>query len=242
MDDRPVKALLFDLDNTLIETSKAGAEALQKTSQFLKTTLDLDDTTTTSICDKFKHKLFHEKLHRSAGECIDDIRVRHWKESLEETLGSCPTASLPAECYFLWKDTRLGLLCLTPAVCDLLKQLRCTYKLMLLTNGEAQTQREKVNVTHCEEYFDAIVVGGEHKEQKPYISIFKLCFDLLEVDAQECVMVGDNLDTDIQGGLNAGVRATVWVNPVGPVSSGSVKPDYTLPTVLELPDVLAQLH
>lgn len=95
----------------------------------------------------------------------------------------------------------------------------------------------------CEEFFDAIVIGGEHAEQKPSLSIFTLCFGMLEVEAEDCVMVGDSLDTDIQGGFNAGVRATVWISSAGgPVPDGPVKPDYTIPTVLELPDVLAQLQ
>ena len=55
-------------------------------------------------------------------------------------------------------------------------------------------------------------------------------------------MVGDSLDTDIQGGFNAGVRATVWISGAGVVPDGSVKPDYTIPTVLDLPHILAQLE
>lgn len=66
---------------------------------------------------------------------------------------------------------------------------------------------------------------------------------MLEVEAQDCVMVGDSLDTDVQGGFNAGVRATVWISSVGRgVPDGSVKPDYTIPTVLDLPGILAQLE
>lgn len=242
-DGMAVKAILFDLDNTLIETSRAGEVALKKTSEFLKTTLGLDDSTVCTICDKFKQKLFHESFDCSAGQTIDDVRAHHWEESIKETVGNCSMPSLPAQCYNMWKSSRLELLTLSPQVCNLLKQLRSSYKLLLLTNGVAQTQREKVATAGCEEFFDAIVIAGEHKEQKPFPSIFRLCFSMLEVEAQDCVMVGDSLDTDIQGGLNAGVRATVWINSAGgAVSDGSVKPDYTITTVLELPDILAQLQ
>ncbi|XP_008302999.1 N-acylneuraminate-9-phosphatase [Stegastes partitus] len=243
MDGRAVKAILFDLDNTLIETRRAGAVAIQKTSELLKTTLGLDDDTICSICNKFKKKLFLESFDPSAGRSIDDVRVRHWEESIKEALGSCSPPSLAAQCYYLWKNSRLEILSLSPEVCNLLKQLRSRHKLLLLTNGDTQTQREKVQAVRCEEFFDAIVIGGEHAEQKPFVSIFTLCFNMLEVEAQDCVMVGDSLDTDIQGGFNARVRATVWINSAeGTVSDGSVKPDYTIPTVLDLPGVLAQLQ
>uniref|UniRef100_A0A1A8G130 N-acetylneuraminic acid phosphatase n=2 Tax=Nothobranchius korthausae TaxID=1143690 RepID=A0A1A8G130_9TELE len=243
MDDRAVKAILFDLDNTLIETSRAGGAAILKTSELLKTKLGLDEDTILTICGKFKQKLFHERFDPSSGGSIDDLRVRHWEESILETLGSCCSPSLAARCYYLWKNSRLEVLCLSPDVSGLLKSLRSRYKLLLLTNGEAQTQREKVEAVRCEEFFDAVVIGGEHPEQKPFSSIFRMCFQLLEVEAEDCVMVGDSLDTDIQGGFNAGVRATVWISSAEhAVSDGSVKPDFTIPTVLQLPAVLAQLQ
>ncbi|XP_023281638.1 N-acylneuraminate-9-phosphatase [Seriola lalandi dorsalis] len=243
MDGKTVKAILFDLDNTLIETSRAGGVAIQKTSELLKTTLGIDDNTICSICDKFKQKLLQESFDPASGRSIDDVRVGHWEESIQETVGSSSPVSLAAQCYYMWKNSRLELLSLSPPVCDLLKQLRSRYKLLLLTNGETQTQREKVEAVSCEELFDAIVIGGEHAEQKPFLSIFTLCFSMLGVKAQDCVMVGDSLDTDIQGGFNARVRATVWISSAGgAVPDGSVKPDFTVPTVLDLPHVLAQLE
>ncbi|CAN9500060.1 unnamed protein product [Ophioblennius macclurei] len=243
MDNKAVKAILFDLDNTLIETNRAGGVAIKKTGELLKTTLGLEDGAVGSICDKFKQKLFRENFDPSGGRSIDEVRAGHWEESIRETLGSRSSPSLASQCYSLWKDSRLELLRLSPEVCVLLRQLRGRYKLLLLTNGVAQTQREKVETAGCEEFFDAIVVGGEHAEQKPALSIFTLCFSMLQVEARECVMVGDSLDTDIQGGFGAGVRATVWINNTGEAAEDdSVKPDYTIPTVLDLPDILAQLH
>ncbi|KAG7229973.1 hypothetical protein INR49_009693 [Caranx melampygus] len=170
-----------------------------KTSKLLKTTLGIDDDTISSICDKFKQKLLHENFDPAAGRSIDDVRVGHWEESIQETMGSDSPPSLAAECYYLWKNSRLELLSLSPQISDLLKELRSRYKLLVLTNGETQTQREKVEAVGCEEFFDAVVIGGEHEEQKPSLSIFTLCFSMLGVEAQDCIMVGDSLDTDIKG-------------------------------------------
>ncbi|XP_077586602.1 N-acylneuraminate-9-phosphatase [Stigmatopora nigra] len=243
MDANPVKALIFDLDNTLIDTNGAGRYAIQKTQALLKTTLTLDDGTITNICEKFMQKLLHEKPEPTSGKSIDDIRVGHWDESIKECVDSCSTPNLAAQCYYLWKNSRLELLKLAPEISDLLKQLRRKYKLLLLTNGNAQTQREKVEAVDCEAFFDRIVVGGDYAEQKPYPSIFRLCFDLLQVEAQDCIMVGDSLDTDIQGGFMAKVRATVWINKSGDaVPDGAAKPDYIISTVLDLEDVLAKVN
>ncbi|XP_037128320.1 N-acylneuraminate-9-phosphatase [Syngnathus acus] len=243
MDGVPIKAILFDLDNTLIETNRANQFAMQKTYELLKTSLELDDDVISKICDKFKQKLLHEKFDPSAGRSIDEVRVGHWEDSIKESVDSCSTPSMAAQCYYLWKKSRLELIRLSPEISSLLKQFRRKYKLLLLTNGNSQTQKEKVEAAACEGFFDNIVVGGDYAEQKPHPSIFRLCFDLLQVEAQDCIMVGDSLDTDIQGGFNAHVRATVWINSAGDaVPVGSVTPDYTLSTVLDLEDILAQLN
>eukprot|EP00069_Balaena_mysticetus_P005907 bmy_18327T0 len=60
--------------------------------------------------------------------------------------------------------------------------------LLLLTNGERQTQRE-IEACACLSYFDAIVVDGEQKEEKPAPSIFYYSCDLLGVQPGDCVMV-----------------------------------------------------
>lgn len=208
----------------------------------MKTTLGHDDTTISNICDKFNQKLLHETFDPTEGRSIDEVREGHWEGSIQELVGCCPRPSLATECYYLWKNSRLELLSLSPEIRNMLKELRTGYKLLLLTNGETQTQKEKVVATGCEEFFDAIVVGGEHAEQKPAVSIFTHCFALLGVQPMDCIMVGDSLDTDIEGGFSAGVRATVWINNKGgSPPEGSVKPDYSIPTVLNLPDILAGL-
>lgn len=190
-------------------------------------------------------RLFHDQFDPSAGRSIDEVRTGHWQESIREAAGSRATASLAARCYSRWKDGRLALLTLSPETRLLLERLRRSHKLLLLTNGVPQTQREKVRASGCEDFFQQVVVGGEHPEQKPSASIFRLCFDMLGVEPRDCVMVGDTLEVDIQGGFNAGVLATVWVTGAGgagDVSSGSVQPDFTIPTVLDLPGVLERLE
>lgn len=56
-------------------------------------------------------------------------------------------------------------------------------------------------------------------------------------------MVGDSLDTDIQGGLNAGLKATVWINKTmtAPVDTTPV-PHYIISSVLDLPAVLQKME
>ncbi|KAL0178476.1 hypothetical protein M9458_027370, partial [Cirrhinus mrigala] len=181
------------------------------------------------ICDRFLRKLLHESFDPSEGKTIDDVRIHHWYEALQETQGTDPDPALANSCYHTWKNTRLQ-------IRSLLEELRKNYKLLLLTNGDTQTQWEKIEAARCE-------VGGDHPEQKPARSIFTHCFESAGVRPQDCIMVGDSLSTDIQGGINAGVRATVWINSdCKSLPQGSVTPDYTIPSVLHMNDVLLELR
>ncbi|XP_023678391.1 N-acylneuraminate-9-phosphatase [Paramormyrops kingsleyae] len=240
MHSNGVKAILFDLDNTLIDTRGAGEIAFEKVAELLRTRLHHGDIET--ICKKFKQKLLEESYQPFADLTIDQVRINHWDKAIEESGGLDHDPSLAAQCYWLWKNTRLDHLCIPGPVQRLLQELKTTHKLLLLTNGEAQTQREKIQAVCCRGLFDAVVVGGEHAEEKPAPSIFQHCFHQLGVGPQDCIMVGDSLDTDILGGINVGIRATVWITDKGTIQpEASIKPDYVLATVLELPSVLSTL-
>ncbi|KAF6284571.1 N-acetylneuraminic acid phosphatase [Rhinolophus ferrumequinum] len=198
-----VRAVFFDLDNTLIDTAQV-IKLLQSKYHYYKEEAEI-------ICDKVQVKLSKECFHPS-NICITDIRTSHWEEAIQETKGGTANRKLAEECYFLWKSTRLQHMTIAEDVKAMLTELRKEVYLLLLTNGDRQTQREKIEACACQSYFDAIVVGGEQKEEKPAPSIFYYCCNLLGVQPGDCVMVGDTLETDIQGGLNARLKATVWVH------------------------------
>uniref|UniRef100_A0A452GSA6 Uncharacterized protein n=1 Tax=Gopherus agassizii TaxID=38772 RepID=A0A452GSA6_9SAUR len=236
-----VKAVFFDLDNTLVDTAAAGRRAIEEVINILQSKHQCDEGEAHMICNKVQEKLLKE-CHDPAKVCITDLRISHWEEAIQETKGGEANRNLAAECYFLWKTTRLQHLTLTEETRSMLTELRKMVRLLLLTNGDKLTQREKIEACACQPYFDAIVVGGEQKEEKPAPSIFHHCCDLLGVQPWDCVMVGDSLDTDIQGGLNAGLKATVWINKTMTMPVNTyLLPHYIISSVLDLPALLQNM-
>nr|XP_019574231.1 PREDICTED: N-acylneuraminate-9-phosphatase [Rhinolophus sinicus] len=236
-----VRAVFFDLDNTLIDTAQASRKAMLEVIKLLQSKYHYYKEEAEIICDKVQVKLSKECFHPS-NTCITDLRTSHWEEAIQETKGGTADRKLAEECYFLWKSTRLQHMTIAEDVKAMLTELRKEVYLLLLTNGDRQTQREKIEACACQSYFDAIVVGGEQKEEKPAPSIFYYCCNLLGVQPGDCVMVGDTLETDIQGGLNARLKATVWVNKNGIVpQNSSPMPHYIVSSVLELPAILQSI-
>uniref|UniRef100_A0A673TJI6 N-acetylneuraminic acid phosphatase n=1 Tax=Suricata suricatta TaxID=37032 RepID=A0A673TJI6_SURSU len=225
-----VRAVFFDLDNTLIDTAGASRKGMLEVTSRLPRWLYTVPVSIALLKEAYC-------LSRSCR-----FRTLHWEEAIQETKGGAANRKLAEECYFLWKSTRLQHMILPEDVKAMLTELRKEVRLLLLTNGDRQTQREKIEACACQSYFDAIVVGGEQKEEKPSPSIFYYCCNLLGVQPDDCVMVGDTLETDIQGGLNAGLKATVWINKNGimPLKS-SPMPHYIVSSVLELPAVLQSI-
>jgi len=107
-----------------------------------------------------------------------------------------------------------------------LERLKGRYKLLLLTNGSPDLQREKLQgVSELAPYFDHIVISGEFGEGKPAPSIFRHAMELLGIGPDEGIMVGDKLTTDILGSGRAGLR-NVWLNRHGVARDDAIVPTY----------------
>ncbi|XP_038655023.1 N-acylneuraminate-9-phosphatase isoform X2 [Scyliorhinus canicula] len=194
------------------------------------------------VIEKFKTKLDVGHPYSSTKIDIDNERTLFMELAIQETNDHKAARDLATQCYLRWKKTRLEHIYIPDQVKAMLRELHQSYKLLLLTNGHSVVQREKIDACQCQEYFDLIVVGGEYREQKPARSIFQECFNLLGVKPDACVMIGDSLKTDIEGGVNSGVRATIWITNNNEIPSGeNAIPDYTVKSVLDVKDILENI-
>lgn len=86
--------------------------------------------------------------------------------------------------------------------------------LALITNGAADTQRDKLKTLGIEGSFDAIVISGELGIAKPHAYPFEVALTRLALGPARVWHVGDNLATDVAGAKAAFLRA-VWINRHG---------------------------
>jgi putative hydrolase of the HAD superfamily len=87
-------------------------------------------------------------------------------------------------------------------------------KLVVVTNGASDTQREKLDVLGLTDRVDAIMISGELGVAKPDPRIFEAALSAAGVPADRAVHIGDSLRADVGGALAAGVTA-VWLNRTG---------------------------
>jgi|SRR5690554_6592914 len=118
-----------------------------------------------------------------------------------------------------------------------LNQLREKYKLLLLTNGSPSLQKTKLQLTPTlPTYFDHIVISGDFGKGKPSPELFQYALKLLQMNKNEVIMVGDNLMTDILGAANLGMKS-VWLNRKNKNDS-DISPTFKISNLYELVDLL----
>lgn len=120
-----------------------------------------------------------------------------------------------------------------------LDTLKGSYKLLLLTNGSPDLQKEKLaGVPSITSYFDHIVISGEFGVGKPDVSIFHHALGLLGIQAEEGIMIGDKLTTDILGSGRVGMR-NIWINHHGLQSGDEIVPAFEVSRLQEILPIIA---
>jgi putative hydrolase of the HAD superfamily len=212
-----IKAVLFDLDETLLDRN-ATVEAYLK-DQYRR--YNLNHLPFEAYRDRFieldehgyadKQKVFGTlikefDLSASIEELVADFRQNAWRD--------CQTFS-DAE--------------------RVLRQLRTRgYRLGIVTNGSSESQRAKLLSSGLAGLVEEVLISAEEKVKKPDVEIFARAAERLGARAEECLFVGDNPQTDIGGAHAAGMQ-TAWLKRyLAWPEDLSVVPDYTPSGLAEL--------
>lgn len=112
------------------------------------------------------------------------------------------------------------------------------HKLCLITNGLKEVQRPRIKKADFAHYFECIVVSDEIGVSKPDAGFFEHAFSGIgHPSKDEVIVVGDSLNSDIQGGNNFGLH-TCWYNPSGNTNLTKHKPTYEIDRIKRLMEII----
>ena len=202
--------LLFDLDHTLWDFDKNAAETLY----------ELYDTHQLSGLGSFSEQQFCDTfviVNRALWKQFDQgtydqhrLRNERFRQILTQ-LGVAADRIPPqlADDYLRICPTKPHVMPHTVATLDYLRQ---RYQLHILTNGFAAVQAIKLKSAGLTDYFIEVVSSDTTGHRKPHRPVFDYLLDRIGASSQECLMIGDNLETDVRGAREAGIDQAFY-NP-----------------------------
>lgn len=261
-----IKAVLFDLDDTLLWDERSVKEAFQATCAEAAKHHDVDAEQleeavrreARAIYEAFEAFPFTKMIginpfeglwakfaegeqeeFRKLQSFVPAYRREAWTRGLRalgienEELGAKLGEMFPAE--------RRSRPIVYEETFEVLDQLKGKYKLLLLTNGSPDLQKEKLaGVPSLASYFDHIIISGDFGQGKPAASIFEHAMSLLDITAEEGVMIGDKLTTDILGSNSVGMR-NMWINRHGVPRAGEIVPSHEIASLRDIQGVIDSL-
>ncbi len=108
------------------------------------------------------------------------------------------------------------------------------YSIHIITNGFEKTQWLKLNNSNLSKYFKHVITSEISNSVKPKKEIFEYALNKTKGILEECIMIGDNPEADIQGAINAGMD-TIFVNHIK--AECLLKPTYTIHHLKELEEI-----
>ena len=196
-----IKSIIFDIDDTLYDYGAAHGIALNTVAAFAEGALGLSP-------DAFR-ALHGETFHRQAERCgptaASHSRLIRFQMMLEALHG--PVALAP-EMESLYWTALMACMKPMPGAVETLARLRdMGLTLGVGTNMTAQWQFAKLNRLGMMPLMDFIVTSEEAGVEKPAAGFFQLCAEKAGHAPGECAFVGDNLEGDALGALDAGMAA-----------------------------------
>lgn len=135
------------------------------------------------------------------------------KEYIRDVVLSRTGVDLGDDFSEFWRREQCKNTVLYPDALDTLKQLRKRgYQTGIITNGDAESQRCKVESTIPSELIDVLIISGEAGIRKPEEGIFQIAAAKLGRKTEECAFVGDMFRNDVYGANQAGMMP-IWIWP-----------------------------
>ncbi len=262
-----MRAVLFDLDDTLLWDELSVKEALEATCLFAADKYALDPAALDASVRKEARALYEsydtfpftkmiginpfealwgnftegdDPYFRMLRQLAPEYRKAAWTKGLQALGVDDP--HFGAELGERFPEERRKRAYVYADTFQVLDALKSKYKLLLLTNGSPDLQKEKLDgIPQLVPYFDHIVISGQFGRGKPDPSIFEHAVSLLGIAPGEGIMVGDKLTTDILGSSRIGMP-NVWINHHGADIGEHVPPTYTVTKLEQLLGIIDRLN
>ena len=223
-----IKAVLLDIDNTLLDFHAASRLSMEKA--LIECGLPFDENTVLAfhkVNDDLwgrleKGTITRDQLHRVRWSLVlDELGIDGDGPAVEQRfLEHLATDAVPIEGSY-----------------ELLEYLHPRYTVCIASNALYKQQISRLTGVDMLKYFHKQLISEQLGAAKPSKEYFDACFmKLRPLKPSECIIIGDSVTADIEGGRNYGLH-TCWFDQKG---TGAVceKADYTVRALTEIKEIL----
>ncbi|MBR4949648.1 MAG: YjjG family noncanonical pyrimidine nucleotidase [Clostridia bacterium] len=141
-----------------------------------------------------------------------------------------------------FNDYYIGNLSCSPQLYDgakeLCQYLKSKYKVIILTNGIAKNQKNRLKLSGIDTLSDGVVISEEVGVAKPHEKIFQAAMDLSgEKEKKNIIMIGDDLSADIKGAWDFGID-TLWTNYKKVQKPDAINPTFEVYEIHKIKEIL----
>lgn len=241
-----LKCILFDLGSTLIYFDSDWSQVLDQAMQALLDALASTGISfsRSSLGDAFRARIMEYQISRDIDlketptltillSLLDELGMKSIDESFARN-------ALNA----FYRTTQLHWIPEEDAYPTLEKLYQRGYRLGIISNAgddnDVQVLVDKINVRP---FLDIVLSSAACGIRKPDPEIFHIALNEINCTPDESIMIGDNLEADIQGAHRAGMLG-IWINrrvsdAENLVESIGIKPDATIDNLSVLPEWIA---
>jgi putative hydrolase of the HAD superfamily len=230
--------LFFDLDRTLWDFDRNSREALNEIFvELAQPQLPGNFTAADFIAVYEVENERCWKAYREGALTQQELRPLRFKRSVEklgisEFEGMDALAESMGEAYVKRAPYRTALLDGAMEVCAALQGRG--YRMFILTNGFEEVQHIKMQNSGLSPYFLKVLTSDALGFKKPRREAFEQSIALTGSSASRAIMIGDDMECDVEGAHDAGWRA-IHFDPKGPQSNATFPHIANLRELLTLP-------
>ena len=225
----PIKGVIFDLDNTLLDFMKMKEVAVKSAIRgMIEAGLEADERESfkdiISIYEEFgweNQKVFDVFLNKSIGYVDNKFLaagIVAYRRSREANLLAYPNVNRT-----LVNLTKLGI------------------KLAVVSDAPSREAWMRIYYLNLYHFFDAVITFDDSGERKPSSKPFEMALKILNLEPQDSLMIGDWPERDVVGAKQIGMRTAfaVYGDTFGTKDSGS---DWDIKDISEIISIIKKIN
>ena len=230
------RAILFDMDDTLLQLSAASERGWRCACD--RFAPPIDGLVSSQLYDAIHERrswFWGDPERHRKGRLNPEFARRQIVGSALHRL-SVEAPSLVDQISDAYGAETERATCPFPGAIETLERLRKhAVRLALVTNGNGEHQRRKIEKFGLASFFDCILIEGEFGAGKPDETVYLHVLDQLDSKPQDAWMVGDNLEWEVAAPQRLGICG-IWIDPSGAglPSSTTVHPDRIIRSLTDL--------